>query len=30
MVPQWLKLAFGVKRAVGILLSFEKMDAQAR
>ena len=24
MVPQWLKLAFGVKRALGVLLAFEK------
>ena len=23
MVPQWLKLAFGVKRTLGILLAFE-------
>ena len=23
MVPQWLKLAFGVKRALGVLLAFE-------
>ena len=27
MVPQWLKLAFCVKRALGILLAFEKMEA---
>ena len=24
MVPQWLKLAFGVKRALGVLLAFEE------
>jgi hypothetical protein len=30
MVPQWLKLAFVVKRALDILLAFEKMEAQAR
>ena len=24
MVPQWLKLAFGVKRALAVLLAFEK------
>ena len=24
MVPQWLKLAFGVKRALGVLLAFGK------
>ena len=23
MVPQWLKLAFGVKRALAVLLAFE-------
>ena len=28
MVPQWLKLAFGVKRAPGVLLAFEKTEAQ--
>ena len=30
MVPQWLKLAFGVKRALAVLLAFEKTEAQAR
>ena len=30
IVPQGLKLAFGVKRALGILLAFEKVEAQAR
>ena len=25
MVPQWLKLVFGVKRALGVLLAFEKL-----
>ena len=30
MVPQWLNLAFGVKRARGVLLAFEKMEAQVR
>ena len=29
MVPQWLKLAFGVKQALGVLLAFEKKEAQA-
>ena len=24
MVPKWLKLAFGVKRELGVLLVFEK------
>ena len=24
MVPQWLKLAFGVKRALGVLLALEE------
>ena len=28
-VLQWLKLAFGVKRALVILLSYEKMETQA-
>ena len=30
LVPQWLKLAFGVKRALGVLLAFEKTEAEAR
>ena len=30
IIPHWLKLVFGVKRAVGILLAFEKKEAQAR
>jgi hypothetical protein len=30
MVPQWQKLAFSVKQALGILLAFEKMEALAR
>ena len=30
VVPKWLKLVFGVKRALGILLTFEKMEAQVR
>jgi hypothetical protein len=29
IVTQWLKLAYGVKQALGILLAFEKMEAQA-
>ena len=29
MVPQWLKLAFGVKLALAVLLAFEKTEAQA-
>ena len=29
MVPKWLKLAFGVKRALGVLLAFDKAEAQA-
>ena len=29
MVSQWLKLAFGVKRALGILVAFKKMEAQS-
>ena len=29
IVPQWLKLAFIVKRALGVLLAFEKTVAQA-
>jgi hypothetical protein len=30
MVTQWLKLAFGVKRALAVLLAFEKTEAQVR
>ena len=30
MVPQLLKLAFGVKRALAVLLAFEKTEAQVR
>ena len=29
IVPQWLKLVLCVKRALGILLAYEKMEAQA-
>ena len=30
MVPQWLKLAFDVKRALAVLLAFEKTEDQTR
>jgi hypothetical protein len=29
IVSQWEKVVFGVKRALGVLLAFEKTEAQA-
>ena len=29
IVPQWLKLAFGVKRALGVLLAYEEKEGSS-